>query len=180
MGFTFKTVNPAPIDENAYIDSGNLPASLRRLAKAKADSVAAAHPQALVLGADTVVVRENKVLGKPADRKKAYTMLKALSGSRHRVYTGIALVCKTCSFSATALACTDVFFRKLQIDEIEQYLSLDEGLDKAGSYAIQGRAMVFIDRLCGCYYNVVGLPVARTIGLFKKYVLTSGVADGTE
>jgi septum formation protein len=180
MGFSFRTAAPALIDETAYIKTGSLAASLKKLAKAKADSVAAAHPQALVLGADTVVARGKMVLGKPADRKGARAMLASLSGSRHSVHTGVALVCKTCSFSATASARTDVFFRKLQVDEIEQYLSLEEGLDKAGSYAIQGRAMIFIDRLYGCYYNVVGLPVARTIGLFKRYVLKSGVTDGAE
>jgi septum formation protein len=170
MGFTFTTVDPAPIDENAYIDAGNLPLSLRRLAKAKADPVAAAHPRALVLGADTVVAQGKRVFGKPADRNEAKEMLSALSGSRHRVYTGVALVCKARAFSATASCCTDVFFRKLNVDEIEAYLALDEYRDKAGSYAIQGSAMVFIEKIHGCYYNVVGLPVAGTIGLFNRYV----------
>jgi septum formation protein len=180
MGFTFRTASPAPIDEDAYINTGDIQASLKALAKAKADSVAAAHPQALVLGADTVVVQGKRVLGKPRSREKARAMLEALSGSRHRVYTGIALVCKACAFSATASACTDVFFRKMHVDEIEEYLELQEHLDKAGSYAIQGRAMIFVDRVHGCFFNVVGLPVAKTIGLFMSYVRTSGVTDGAE
>jgi septum formation protein len=106
-------------------------------------------------------------------------VLESLSGSRHRVYTGLALVCRVHGFSVTASSCTDVFFRKLCLDEIEEYLALGEHRDKAGSYAIQGRAMVFVDRVDGCYYNVVGLPVAATIGLFMKYVRTCGVTYGS-
>jgi septum formation protein len=170
MGFSFTTVTPRPINESAYIDARNLPVSLRRLAKAKADSAAALHPGALVLGADTVVVQGKSVLGKPAGRSEARTMLTALSGRRHSVLTSVALVCRDAAFSATIFACTDVFFRKIGIDEIEAYLRHDEYRDKAGSYAIQGRAMVFVEKIDGCYYNVVGLPVSRTIGLFKKYV----------
>ena len=180
MGLTFKVVAPPAIDEEAYIDADHLPASLERLAKAKALAVAESYPAALVLGADTVVVQGKHVLGKPASRKKARAMLKALSGSRHRVYTGVALICKTRAFSATASVCTDVFFRKTGIDEIEAYLSLGEYRDKAGSYAIQGNAMAFGERINGCYYNVVGLPVAKTIGLFRKYIQTRGVTDDAE
>jgi septum formation protein len=180
MGFTFKVVAPPAFNEEAYIDANRLPASIERLAKAKALAVAERYPGFLVLGADTVVVQEKRVFGKPASRKNARAMLMALSGSRHRVYTGVALVCKTRSFSATASVCTDVFFRKTGIDEIEAYLALDEYRDKAGSYAIQGRAMAFVERINGCYYNVVGLPVAKTICLFRKYVRTRGVTDDAE
>jgi len=180
MGFTFKVVAPPAINEEAYIEANHLPASLKRLAKAKALAVAEEYPEALVLGADTVVVQRKHVLGKPASREKARAMLKALSGSRHRVYSGVALVCKACAFSATASVCTDVFFRKTGIDETETYLAFDEYRDKAGAYAIQGRAMAFVERIRGCYYNVVGLPVAKTISLFRKYVRTRGVIDDSE
>jgi septum formation protein len=180
MGFTFNVVTPPVINEESYLDANHLQASLKRLAKAKALAVAEAYPEALVLGADTVVVKGKHVLGKPASREKARAMLKTLSGSRHSVCTGVALVCKARAFSATASVCTDVFFRKTGIDEIEAYLALDEYRDKAGSYAIQGCAMAFVERINGCYYNVVGLPVAKTIGLFRKYVRTRGVNDDTE
>ena len=76
------------------------------------------------------------------------------------------------AFSATASAVTDVFFRRLGVDEIEEYLALDEHCDKAGAYAIQGRAMIFVERINGCYYNVVGLPVDATAALFRRYVLS--------
>lgn len=174
MGFTFKTIIPPPIDEAAFLATGDLPSSLRKLAKAKAIAVAKRHPEALVLGADTVVVKGKKILGKPANRSEAHAMLVALAGTRHRVYTGVALTCKDDAFSTTAMACTDVFFRKVTIDEIEAYLACGEYRDKAGAYAIQGRAMTFVEKINGCYYNVVGLPVSETIGMFKKYINSLG------
>ena len=174
MGFTFKTIAPPPIDEEAFLDAGDLRASLQGLAQAKAMAVAGNYPEALVLGADTVVVKGKKILGKPANRKEALAMLVALAGTRHRVYTGVALACSNGAFSITAMACTDVFFRKVTIDEIEAYLACGEYRDKAGAYAIQGRAMTFVEKINGCYYNVVGLPVSETIGMFKKYINSLG------
>ena len=170
MGLTFTTVSPATIDENAFINRADLRASLEKLARAKAESVADLHPEALVLGADTVVVKDNHVLGKPADRAEAETMLKTLSGACHQVLTGVALVCRSSLFIASAVACTDVFFRMITSAEIEAYLNHDEFRDKAGAYAIQGRAMIFIERIAGCYYNVVGLPVAETISLLSAHI----------
>jgi len=170
MGFTFETIAPARIDEAAYMDVGYFATSIRNCAKAKALSVADRRPEALVLGADTVVVQGRKILGKPANRDEACAMLTALVNSRHRVYTGVALVCKGSAFSATALACTDVFFNDRTVDEIEAYVRLGEYHDKAGAYAIQGRAMTFVEKINGCYYNVVGLPVSKTIGVFTKYI----------
>lgn len=174
MGFTFKTIVPPPIDEAAFLDAGDLPASLQGLAKAKAMAVAERCASALVLGADTVVVRGKRILGKPANRDEARAMLGALAGSRHRVYTGVALVCKDFAFSATAMACTDVFFRQVPVDEIEAYLAFGEYRGKAGAYAIQGRAMTFVEKINGCYYNVVGLPVSETVALFKRYIGSQG------
>jgi septum formation protein len=174
MGFTFETIAPPPIDEASFIDAGDLAASLKKLAKAKADAVAADRSGALVLGADTVVVQGDNVLGKPKNRDEARTMLSALSNTRHTVMTGVALVCRERSFSAAAVACTDVFFRSNTIDEIEAYLEQDEYRDKAGAYAIQGRGMMFVDKINGCYYNVVGLPVSETIGVFTAFVRLQG------
>jgi septum formation protein len=167
MGLTFTTVTPAAIDENAFINRSDLRASLERLARAKAESVADSHLGALVLGADTVVVKDDHVLGKPADRAEAGAMLKTLSGACHQVLTGVALVCRCESFIASAVACTDVFFRTITGAEIDEYLCHDEYRDKAGAYAIQGRAMIFVERIAGCYYNVVGLPVSETISLLS-------------
>ena len=167
MGLTFTTVAPAELDEASYIDARNLGASLESLALAKAQTVASRNPGALVLGADTVVVKDDQVLGKPADRAEAAAMLKTLSGACHQVLTGVALVCRCESFIASAVACTDVFFRTIPGAEIDDYLCHDEYRDKAGAYAIQGRAMIFVERIAGCYYNVVGLPVSETISLLS-------------
>ena len=172
MGFTFTTQNPSPIDETAYINPADLSRSLKKLAFAKARSIARRRPGSLVLGADTVVVKGTRVFGKPRDRNEAFSMLKRLSNAGHTVLTAVALVCDEVSFSTAAVARTDVFFRLLAVDEIEAYLDRGEYRDKAGAYAIQGRAMVFIDSIRGCYYNVVGLPVSETIRAFDRFVLS--------
>jgi septum formation protein len=170
MGLTFTTVSPAAIDETIYINAHDLRVSLETLAMAKAESVSVKNPGSLVLGADTVVIKDGRVLGKPVDRSEARAMLERLSGARHKVMTGVALLCDTDAFTASAAACTDVFFRSLTIREIDEYLDLDEYRDKAGAYAIQGRAMTFVEKIEGCYFNVVGLPIAETIGLFFRFL----------
>ncbi|MBN1128467.1 MAG: septum formation protein Maf [Chitinispirillaceae bacterium] len=174
MGVSFQVIVPADLDEARYIDPADLVGSLQKLALAKTAGIAERHVDALVLGADTVVVKDGRVLGKPVDRREARAMLESLSGSIHQVMTGVALVCAAETFSASAVACTDVFFRKLTGDDIEAYLALCEYRDKAGAYAIQGKAMVFIEKITGCYYNVVGLPVAETISLFSEFSIRSG------
>lgn len=179
MGLVFDTEPPAvAIDEADFIDPMDLEQSLRKLAAAKAAAVADLHPGSLVLGADTIVVKDHRALGKPADSTEAAGMLAMLSRSKHRVMTGVALVCRERSFLTTAVASTDVFFREITAKEIEDYLKHDEYRDKAGAYAIQGKAMIFISRINGCYYNVVGLPVVETITLFKKYASSRGTSDG--
>jgi septum formation protein len=170
MGLTFTAISPAVINEDSFIDSADLHGSLKRLACAKARTVADTRPDALIIGADTLVVKDHHILGKPRDRGDARGMLEILSGSSHQVLTGVALVCGADFFSASAVACTDVFFRTITGAEIEAYLLHDEFRDKAGAYAIQGRAMIFIDRIAGCYYNVVGLPVSETITLLSAWM----------
>ena len=96
-------------------------------------------------------------------------MLQCLSGQMHKVYSSIALICENMHFKQTAVACTDVFFRNVPETEIDGYLMFDEYTDKAGAYAIQGKAMTFVNRIDGCFYNVMGLPVSETIAIFKAY-----------
>ena len=170
MGLTFETVPGGPIDERAYIDDADLEGSLGRLAIAKALSVAGKCPEAVVLAADTIVVCDKRVLGKPADRGEARRMLEKLAGRRHTVMTGVALVCREDDFSQSTIVTTDVWFREVSTGEIEWYLDSGEAFDKAGAYGIQGKAMIFIDKIEGCYYNVVGLPVRGTIDLFKAFI----------
>ncbi len=170
MGFVFDVIPGEIHDEESYIDPGNLTHSLQRLARAKAQSVAANHPGSLVLGADTVVVSDSAVLGKARDREDAGRMLRLLSGQRHEVCTAVALECLDRDAHYSAVSRTEVFFRDVTDEEIDDYLSHDEYADKAGAYAIQGRGMTFVEKIVGCYFNVVGLPVTSTIDLFKSYV----------
>ena len=112
-----------------------------------------------VIAADTVVVAEGVILGKPQDAEEAVKMLKQLSGKTHKVLTGIAI-----AYAGKILAevCeTKVVFRKLSDDEIKQYVATGEPLDKAGAYGIQGKGAVLVEKIDGCYNNVVGLPLTR-------------------
>jgi septum formation protein len=167
-------VPPRIDDERAYIDTADLQNSLRRLSAMKADSVACSNPDALVLGSDTVVVVDGDVLGKPGGTDEARDMIERLSGRTHDVITGVALLCRERSYSRSAAAVTQVTFRTLHSAEIEEYLTDTDCLDKAGAYGIQGKAMALVESIRGCYYNVVGLPVSATIGLFEDYARSGG------
>ena len=170
MGFSFEIIKPESINEASYLECNDLHGSIQRLAVVKAGLVAQNHPDSLVIGADTIVVKDNRVLGKPENRDDAFAMLRFLSNSRHTVMTGVALQCVAEKFLKTSVSCTEVLFRNISDCEINQYLSSDEYEDKAGAYAIQGRAMIFIEKIAGCYYNVVGLPVTSTINLFQDFI----------
>jgi septum formation protein len=177
MGLNFEIDIPAPIDEQSFIEPDNLEGSLKKLAEKKAACVAENNQNALVVGADTVVCSDSTILGKPESRDDAFTMLRKLSGRKHYVRTAVALVCRECGFSQSLVETTEVYFRDITDAEINEYLTDDEYRDKAGAYAIQGQALVFIDKINGCYYNVVGLPVAGTIKLFKEFVGRKEAAD---
>lgn len=129
------------------------------LAAQKADDVAQQYPQAVVIGCDTVVVHNGKVLGKPADAQACTEMLRSLSGDRHTVYTGVCLRQGERSFCFTAAA--DVWFYPLQDADIAAYIATGEPFDKAGGYGIQGQGGTLVERIAGDYYAIVGLPVAR-------------------
>jgi septum formation protein len=119
-----------------------------------------------VLGADTEVVLAGEIFGKPRDVEHAREMLARLSGRRHEVLTGVAL--KTADGVLFALATSHVTLRKLTVPEIERYAATGEALDKAGAYAIQGRAAAFVSRLDGSYSGVMGLPLYETAELLAK------------
>lgn len=133
--------------------------ALERLALEKACSVARENPQALVLGADTIVCREGVRLGKPRDAQDAFQMLRSLSGAEHEVITAVALVCAESGKSITRHAQSFVRFRSLSEQEIRDYIAGGEPLDKAGAYGIQGEGGKFVQALQGPYDNVVGLPL---------------------
>ncbi len=165
MGVTEFEVLPARGEETA--PAGLAPADyVTYLARQKAREVAVLRPDHTVIGADTVVVLDGQVLGKPADRADAVRMLTALSGRAHEVYTGIA-VCVG-ERELTHAECTKVWFRPLTQAEIEAYVDSGEPMDKAGGYGIQGKACVMIRGIEGDYYNVVGLPVCALRQLLSE------------
>jgi septum formation protein len=147
---------PAEVDESR-IGNETADEHVRRLAREKAEAVPAG-PGEIVLGADTVVVVDEQILGKPADAADAARMLKSLSGREHFVLTGICL--RGVSQTVVDVETTMVRFVRLSPNDIADYVASGEPADKAGAYAIQGLASKFIDRVEGCYFNVVGLPVA--------------------
>jgi septum formation protein len=147
---------------------GEAPDALaRRLAREKAREVSGRHSGAFVLGADTVVVIDGAVLGKPADEVDARRMVARLAGRWHEVITGIALVRDGATLEDLAVS-TRVRFVALDEARIARYAATGEGLDKAGAYAVQGIAAGLCDRLEGSYSNVVGLPAAETVALLER------------
>lgn len=149
------------VDETP-IPSETGPALVQRLADAKAELVAArAVGPAIVIAADTEVVLEGSVLGKPRTSEDARNMLEKLSGRTHSVVTGVTLIRLPDAERRSFVEITQVHFGALSDEELTRYLATEEPFDKAGSYAIQGRAGRYIPRIEGCYFNVVGLPLAR-------------------
>ena len=129
------------------------------LSEAKASATALRHPSDLVIGADTVVELGGAILGKPRDEADAFRMLRALSGNEHRVYTGVTLIKGAERVSEAEM--TRVFFRDMTDAEIRAYIATGEPMDKAGAYGYQGVAGLFVERIEGDYFNVVGLPLCR-------------------
>jgi len=152
---------------SSAVDETPIPAELpndlvQRLALAKAELVAArALGPAIIIAADTVVVLEGAILGKPRTSEDARQMLEKLSGRTHSVLTGVALIRLPDVERREFIESTQVHFASISKDEIVKYLSSGEPFDKAGAYAIQGLAGRYIPRIEGCYFNVVGLPLAR-------------------
>ncbi len=152
-------------EDDIFADS---PARLAQsLAIAKARAVAAQHPYDTVIGFDTVVDCDGAVFGKPRDRDEALTMLHALSGRAHRVHTGVC-VCQGGRAAAT-VETTSVCFAPIPEAELLAYVETAEPYDKAGGYAIQGRAARWCSRIEGCYYNIMGLPVHRAVQLLARF-----------
>lgn len=168
IGISFIQVSPR-VDETV---TKNLPPEelVEHLAIRKATSVAARKTNALILGADTLVVSRGLILGKPSGAFEAADMLRQLSRSTHKVHTGIALVHKQSNRIVTAVESTEVTFGRLTETEISNYVKTGAPLDKAGAYGIQDDlGALFVERIHGDYYNVVGLPLRRLYTLLRKY-----------
>jgi septum formation protein len=157
IGIVPDAVDPAEIDETPL--KAELPASyVLRLARAKATAVAPRHPESFILAADTIVACGRRILGKPEDEKAAHRSLTLLSGRRHRVYGGIAVITPD-GRVATRGVVSQVAFKRLSESEFASYLATGEWHGKAGSYAIQGRGATLVSWMQGSYSNVVGLPL---------------------
>lgn len=168
-GFSFE-VHPAHIPEEPLHDEDPI-SYVTRLARQKAQAVFDelavndSVPRLVVLGADTTVTLDGHILGKPESPADAARILRLLSGRTHRVITGVAVV--TAERAEVAAEVTAVRFLALSDDEIAEYIATGEPMDKAGAYAIQGRAARWIPRIEGCYFNVVGLPLALVTALLE-------------
>lgn len=166
LGLVFTTIS-ADIEENTT--SLDRPQKVVEvIASQKARYVAERLNQGLVIAADTVVVLEGSCLGKPSDEEDAFNKLMLLSGKCHEVITGVCLLEVGSGNIQLATEVTRVFFRDITAEEIRNYIATGEPMDKAGAYGIQGRGALFVERIEGCYYNVVGLPLTRLYLMLKK------------
>lgn len=168
VGWQFEKIT-ADVDESV-LENENPAHYVQRLAKTKAEAVAAQVENKIVLGADTTVVLDNEIIGKPTDLADARRMLEKLSNRWHEVLTGVALVNETANNQITKVAFerTRVKFAALTKAEIEHLIEFGAPLDKAGAYAVQGGAALFIERIEGDYWNVVGLPIQLVYRLFSS------------
>ena len=163
----------ADVDETPLPDE-KPEAYARRIACSKAEVAARymgrrALPARPVLAADTTVVLDNRIVGKPADREDAFSILKALSGRQHEVITSVAVAVAMPDRVEHAISISKVWFRALRDEEIRRYVATGEPLDKAGAYAIQGRAAAFTTRIEGSFSGIMGLPLAETADLLRKF-----------
>jgi len=163
VGWEF-TKHVADIDESER--DGESPEDyVARLAREKAEAVAAHYPDEIVLGADTTVVIGGKIIGKPVDLEDAVRMLTMLAGNWHEVLTGVAVVSD--GETRSAIQCTRVKFASMTAEEITFLAERGDPLDKAGAYAVQAQAALFIEGIEGDYWNVVGLPISLVYQLIK-------------
>jgi len=169
IGLDFEVI-PSNFDESRVCTS-NPTESAQQAAIAKAKAVAKKLSEGIVIGADTIVVYAGEVMGKPKDQSDAVRMLKQLSGKKHEVITGVALVNARDNREYVWSESTLVWFRKLSDMEIKKYVESGQPMDKAGAYGIQGRAAAFVEKIDGCYFNVVGLPLASLVAKLKRFML---------
>ena len=170
MGIEF-TIVKSVADESS-INADGIPVSLyvQELSLLKATEVKSrvSAKDAIVIGADTVVSIDGKILGKPANDEDAYNMLKSLSGKTHQVYTGYCGISTDDGTAVCESVCTDVTFAELSDKEIYDYIHTGESSDKAGAYAIQGKGVMLVEKIEGDYFNVVGLPIRSLVNMLKR------------
>ncbi|MFW5749332.1 MAG: Maf family protein [Halanaerobium sp.] len=162
------TIVPSKIDESNFDQSDPIKL-VKLLAEEKAKSVSKLVEDAIIIAADTVVVHDEKILGKPAGKLDAKKMLKKLSSDQHQVITGVAVLNSRSGERHLDYNITEVKMAELSEKEIENYVETGEPLDKAGSYAIQGFGALFVEEIRGSYYSVMGLPIHQLARLLDKF-----------
>lgn len=161
-------VQPADVDESVLPDEAPVP-YCERLARSKAETLAAQHPEAVVIGSDTIVVIDGDILGKPTDAADARAILSRLSGRTHTVFTAVAVVYRGETRSGVEMV--SVTFREMNAERIAAYVATGEPMDKAGAYGIQGYGATNVERIDGDYFAVMGLPLGRMVGLMRDHGL---------
>jgi len=156
----FETV-PPNVDESLKCSECTPAEVCCKLAELKACEISSQYPGAIVIGADTIVVLENEIIGKPQNDKDAKSILRRLSGHTHQVFTAVSIQCLHPQIHHTFFEATDVTFKALSDTEIEYYVNHYNPFDKAGGYGIQDFSAVFVSSIHGCYHNVVGFPLSR-------------------
>ncbi|WNC16703.1 Maf family protein [Brevibacillus brevis] len=170
LGIAFK-VQSSDVDETTA--PGLSPQEVvEELALRKARAVASTLSEGVVLGSDTIVVLDDRILGKPADEADAFRMLSMLQGREHTVYSGVALIEAASGRSEVAHSSTRVKIRALSEAEIKAYIATREPMDKAGSYAIQGIGATIVEGIAGDYFTVVGLPLCLTANMLSRFGIT--------
>lgn len=162
-------VKPSGVDEGAVELSGTPEEKAERLAFLKAEDVAKVISSGLVLGADTIVVIDDDIFGKPQSREDAYKMIERMSGREHLVMTGIALIDSATGRTSSGCEVTRVRFAKLAHEAIRYYIDTGEPEGKAGAYALQGLGALLVEEIKGCYANVVGLPLMRLRKMLEEF-----------
>ena len=165
LGLDFE-VRVSGADER-FDESLSLEENIMNTAKNKAEAVFRDSPECIVIGSDTIVVLDDRVLLKPRDRSDARRMIRALSGRTHRVITGICIMDEDTVL--TDYTDTKVSVKKMSDEEIEEYIDTDEPYDKAGGYAVQGLFSRFVDRIDGDYFGIVGMSASKTWDMLKKF-----------
>ncbi len=181
MGLSFRVI-VSEADEDSVDRCVPPEIYVQELALIKAAAVAKTiikNKNAVVISADTIVVNDGEILGKPKDADDAVEMLSALSGKAHSVYTGFCVMRLSDAKTVCKGVCTEVVFKALTREKIEKYVATGEPMDKAGAYGIQGLGAMLVDRICGDYFNVVGLPVAELSEILETEFMIDSLG-GTE
>ncbi len=165
------------VEAGNYEEDMTLPLPPRDLAmflsRGKAESVAASHPDAIIIAADTFIAHEGAVLGKPHTEDRAREMLRMLSGKAHTVVTGFTIIDTSDGKTVSDAIESTVYFKVLQDQEIDEYIATGEPLERAGAYAIQGIGKKFIEKYEGDYASIIGLPVGAVVAVLKEWGVTS-------